>query len=99
MHHVLRKSNQGFPIFFSYDDFTMNRKSGMVSTSHLFHQAVTDPAIPFQHGKNSFAEYDGYLTRVDFRKRMKIAAAVEYAIFYQAVNVRMPYQKVAESLG
>jgi hypothetical protein len=54
MYHVLRKPGQGFPTFFSYDGFNMNRKTGMVPASHLFHKAVADAAIPLHHGKDLF---------------------------------------------
>ena len=71
---------QRFPIFFLNDDFIVNRKTGMMPVSHIFHQAVADAIISLHHGKDLFTKYDSCLVTVDSRKRMKTAGKVKHAV-------------------
>jgi len=99
VYHILRQPDQSLPIFFLYDDFIMNRKTGMMPVSHIFHQAVADAIVFLHHGKDLFTKYDSCLVTVNSRKRMKTSSKVKHAVGNQAVNVRMPDQQLEPLTG
>jgi len=52
----------------------------------------------FKHGENFFAKDNECLRVVDMGKRMEVTVGIKSAISNEAVNVRMPGEKIAKSL-